>query len=130
MIYVAGASSEVAMVARYMDRLRAAGLVVGYDWTEDVFLNRAVALSDRQLSPASRLYYSERDLEGIRSSDTFWLLVPNEGSGVGCWVELGYALALNKRVLVSGDYRRSIFTARAETFEIHEDAFAELKETT
>jgi hypothetical protein len=42
-VYVAGASAEVEMVARYIERLRDAGAVVTHDWTPSVRANGGAA---------------------------------------------------------------------------------------
>ncbi len=101
--------------------------------------------TDRDLSEADRLAFAKKYIEqGILPADIVWLLCPKTG-GAGCFIELGYALATRELqvekthaangdaiewrrhpqlVFVSGDLRRSIFTALAdEQFEEHEKAF-------
>ncbi len=50
--------------------------------------------------------YSRQDLEDISIADVVYVLTDNcEGVPGGMWVEMGYALALNKKVLLVGPYQ-------------------------
>lgn len=51
---------------------------------------------------------AERDLADIERANALLLLPPHTG-GCGCWVEMGYALALRKPVFVLGSEMRSVF---------------------
>ena len=126
-VYVAGASAEAEMVAGYIAALERAGLVVTLNWTVPVLANRARGLSDSNMSEADRARHAFVDLDGVARAEFFWLVLPRNTSA-GCWVELGHAIALRKIVIVSGDDRRSIFTALAHNeFKSHEEALAWLQ---
>ncbi len=63
---------------------------------------------------------------GVQTCDLIWVLTPvSRHEGCGMWIELGMALALKKRVVVSGGQaRRSVFTELSEArFVEHEDAY-------
>lgn len=131
-IYVAGASAEVGRIAGYIDRLKRAGHEITHDWTISVLGARAQRLTDDRLSGAVRADYADEDLIGITLCDTFWLVVP-EAPSTGCWVELGAALcaAHQRTIVVSGDWKRSIFTSLADyRFDTHEEVFDWLGEAT
>ena len=86
--YVAGAWSEQWARARpAMEKLRAAGCSISYDWTvpEGARLNG-------DLTPNQRRSYASSDMRGVLMSDVLLLLAPQEPSQ-GAWVELGIALA-------------------------------------
>ena len=136
-IYLAGASKEIALCEGYRDRLKAAGHEITEDWM--VAIRGAVA-ADSVLPKEERARCARMDLAGVSLADIFWLVVP-EGTSLGVWVELGYALAFKKQyrysgglgveeplVVVSGPWR-SIFQDLADrTFATHEEAFAFLTE--
>lgn len=128
-IYVAGASAEVDIVAAYIAQLRAHGAHITHDWTTSVLAAREAKRSDRDLSEKDRALHACDDVDGVRRAGSFWLLVPDVATaGCGCWIELGYALANRSRVVVSGDWRRSIFTALAHhRFDSHAAALSFLK---
>lgn len=119
-LYIAGASAEIDMVAAYMKMARERGWAITFDWTRDVFEARAAGVADSALSDDRRAALAVLDLEGVRLADAVWLLVPPPGRSAGAWLELGYAISMQKRIVVSGDYRRSIFTSLAsKCFEHH-----------
>lgn len=125
-IYIAGSSQEAAIVADYMQRLRAAGHIITFDWTVSVL---AATEPDSELPYSERVRHAREDVSGVYACDLFWLLVPKTGSR-GAWVELGVALGFRQSMLarrsifVSGDYRASIFTSLADEFyETHKEAY-------
>lgn len=119
-VYVAGGSSERLTVVRpFIDRLLAAGVTVTHDWTRCEGYDQAPI--DAQLRG-----YAQRDLVGVSAADVFWLIAPEDKSE-GSASELGAALILGKRVLVSGPMAMAlgrIFTLLAsEIHRMHETAF-------
>lgn len=124
-LYVAGASREIALVESYVHRVREAGAVITYDWCAAM---RAETRADHAIPSDELQVYATNDLSGIAHADSFWLLAPEEPS-LGCWTELGYALARGRRVVVSGPWQRCIFAHRAEhKFSAHDDALSFLSE--
>lgn len=116
-VYVAGGSSERLTVVRpYVDRLLAAGVVITYDWTRDPGWEGSPTIVDLMRA-------ADRDMRAIRSADVVWYLAPEKMSE-GSAAELGAALALGKRVIVSGPHASAhgrIFPLLAiERYETHE----------
>lgn len=131
-IYLAGASSEAAMVRHYAASLEAAGWVVVHDWWTDFLERGCVPGRDCDLSPEKRRACAREDLAAVRRASVVWLLVP-EGDSIGAWVEFGAALTLGAsgHVLVSGCCDRTIFTEAADRcFASHADALAWLRART
>jgi hypothetical protein len=121
-IYVAGGSSERMLVRSYIDRLIAIGHVVTHDWT------RCEGYERRPLEHEFS-EWAAADLRGVALADVLWLLAP-EGKSEGSHAELGAALILQKRVIVSGPKAKAwgrIFTRLASgIYDTHEAAFREL----
>ena len=118
-IYLAGGSSERAMCAEYMRKLRAVGHVITYDWTES-------AGWTRKFSPEEDRAQARADFDAVISADVVWILVPEQKSE-GSHFELGAALSRGIRTVVSGPHLRAqhrIFTMLAhESYESHDEAF-------
>lgn len=128
-VYVAGASAEVDMVAAYAVALRGNGWQTTYDWTIDVLAARQSGEADADLSGFRRQQLARLDIRGVRDADVVWLLVPPPGRSAGAWLELGYAFGIGRPTVVSGEWRRSIFTEMANLrYDTHGEAFAFLKD--
>jgi hypothetical protein len=131
-IYLAGASKELALCEGFRDRLIAAGHEITLDWMANVRKHIITqGRADRDLTSNERRKYAEADLEGVRSAELFWMLAPREPSA-GCWVELGYALRVQRwvlgQIIVSGDHQKSIFCELATyVWDSHEKAFQYVK---
>lgn len=93
-VYVAGGSAERFAVRCYMERLREAGIVVVFDWTYSPGYGRAFTEEETRAQ-------AQADLDAVRSADVVWYLAPVAKSE-GSHFELGAALALGRRVIVSG----------------------------
>ncbi len=121
--YVAASSRDLPRARRVMRALEAAGLENACDWTLDMDeAARRGWKTDREVPDDFAILCAERDLEAVRTSDIFILLV-NEG-GTGQWIEFGFALAMRQYravagpwILVSGDPKRTIFLRRGPTDE-------------
>ena len=121
-VYVAGGSDERITHARAMiDRLTKCGIIITHDWTRCEGYGRESSENERRC-------WAMQDIEGVRSADVVWVMVPDRRSeGSAC--ELGAALALGKRVIVSGPHVKQpsrIFCLLAEDYATHEEAFAEI----
>jgi|SRR5208337_1500439 len=128
-IYVAGASKELNMLASYVKKLREIGFTITHDWTADMLQDIANGHeSDKSLPQETKLKYARLDYEGIQACDTIWMLVPENYSN-GAWIELGMAIALEKHVVMSGSWQKSIFSELvSKRFETHEQAYLWLLE--
>jgi hypothetical protein len=113
-LYVAGASKEIDIVEMHIKSLRASNIEITHDWCEVMRKTKGMELSKGNLR-----YY---DLEGVDKADLVWVMVPKVDS-IGCYVEMGYALALRKPLIVSGDILpNNIFALLGKHFETHQNA--------
>jgi len=120
--YVAGASAERGEVSKYMQLLRDAGIAITLDWI--ALIDEDGGVSNEGLTSVRRHQLAKADLQGVADADVVWLMVPRNYSA-GAWVELGYALGIEKIVVASGNYERSIFTSKCHCeFSSHDDALA------
>lgn len=126
-LYLAGGSSERLAVCRpLVDHLLSAGVPVAYDWTRDPGWDTPGGPSAADLLASAR-----RDLEAVRRCHVLWYVAPaapSEGSAA----ELGAALAIGRRVVVSGPHARAAFRMfpllATESYGTHEEALAALVE--
>ena len=124
LVYVASATEQYALVEHYIDRLRLAGIEISFEWTPDY--KAGGFKPDAKLSDIHRRYIAKMDARGVRDADLVWVMTPEvKEHGCGMWVEMGIAIALSKRVVVSGPLaKRTVFSELAEVcFTTHEEAF-------
>lgn len=133
-IYVAGASAERALVGHFIDKLRALGCQVTFDWVAPIEADGGVC--NEGLADVRRLELAQAALDGVHEADIFWLIMPR-GHSIGAWVELGAALTWRRarmlatdgtsglpRIVVSGAYQRTIFSSlTCEVYDRDEDAY-------
>ncbi len=120
-IYVAGASSEIERAEAMIARLKTAGIIVTCTWTENIRKvghgNPATATHEQ------RLKWSEQDLREVDQAQLLWFLLPREPNVTfGAWVELGFATARAKRIVLSGQ-SNNIFVGLGNVFVNDEEAF-------
>lgn len=116
-IYVASACEDMQRARSVMTALRARGHEITFDWTPHVEAFGSGGGPRRQ--------NAERDLDGVRRAEVVLVLAPAEKHvGCGMWIELGAALALAKRAVITGVLRdRTIFSDLAEArFATDEEA--------
>ncbi len=124
-VYVAGSSAEMEDVERFMNALRAEKIEITCDWPAAI----RAAGDANPADDAIREKAANEDLDGVESADIFWLMVPAQKGSAGAWVELGYAIARDMRIVISGEFRKCIFTSLAdEMFDTHEAALAHIIE--
>ena len=105
-----------------MDQLRAMGHEITHDWVAAIRAAGGEA-NPRDAAHLQRLAWSDEDIAGIETAELVWVLMPSRPS-FGCGVEFGYALSLGGDVIVSGDWRASVFTSQAsERFDTHDEVF-------
>jgi nucleoside 2-deoxyribosyltransferase len=123
-IYLASATEQYALVERYADELRRRDFEITFEWTPDV---RASGFKpDSELSDIHRRYVAKMDSFGVKEAGLVWVLTPTmKEHGCGMWVEMGMAIALGKRVVVSGPLaRRTVFAELCEAvIPSHDAAF-------
>ena len=136
-IYVAGASAERALVGHFIDKLRALGCQVTFDWVAPIEADGGVC--NEGLADVRRLELAQAALDGVHEADIFWLIMPR-GHSIGAWVELGAALTWRRarmlatdgtsglpRILVSGPAPdRTIFNALVTARETHVEAYEDI----
>jgi len=115
-VYVAGSAAPEAMwrVQRAIADLTAAGIQVSCTWPETI-----AAVGDanpRDASEPQREGWAKQDLAEVAASDAVWFVVPAPQTTRGAWVEAGYAYALGKTLVCSGDTKQSIFCALGHEF--------------
>lgn len=123
-VYVAGASSEFQRPQKWIARLRDAGVIVPYDWTQMVEYTSRRAQKESDLHVDERFYLAERAQSAVEDADLLWGLIPTHPNTTsGMWFEMGVARCNKKTIVVSGDWKRSIFTELADRkFIADEDA--------
>lgn len=126
-IYIAGASAEAATIASFAEEVVRLGWVIALPWWEAFLRNAHVPGADRSVASDVRLQHAQADLSAVCRAGAVWLVVPS-GSSTGAWVEFGAALAHGRHTVVSGDWRRTIFTELAdERFDTHAEALRYLE---
>lgn len=131
-VYVAGASDELERAQRAIDFIRSIGWTITHDWVADVRRVRVEGgRADADLTSDEMRELAAADLAAVQGAELVWLLVPNTPS-TGAWVELGYALALNRwtnapRIIASGPRAAgSLWCSLLEQFETDEAAIRTL----
>lgn len=121
--YVAASSTEMDRARAAMRALEAAGVRVTSTWPDAI---EAAGTANEGLDNAARLLAAETCLQQVAAADVLLLLVPPGPSGIGCGVELGYAMAWrNKRIIASGRTKRTIFGALCDAeYETDAEAIA------
>lgn len=121
-MYLAGSSQDVNRCRHWHMQLVGAGVEVVSTWIDSV---AAVGNANpRGATAEARTGWSRTCLEQIGDADVLWFLVPPpDRRTCGAWVELGYALGCDLRVICSGDTRQSIFTALGDEYATDADAF-------
>lgn len=109
-VYLSGASSERARVDHYADLIRRhPDMALVSTWHQSSSLGK-----DALLPTQDQRNVAQVDLGEVYRSQVVFCLAPSRGNSIGAWVELGFAIAHSKRLIVSGpDCADSIFTALA-----------------
>ena len=119
-IYVCGGSSELDAVKERMRQLREMGHEITHDWTATV--SAVGDANPRTATHKQRVRWSGEDLLGVEEASIVWVMLPTKPS-FGCAFEMGFAVGTGHAVIVSGDWRASIFSSQAEhRFDEHDHA--------
>lgn len=119
-LYLASPYANASTVKFWIARLREKGVVITHDWTPSD--DPHTHLPELELAIVRQHEIASEDLKGVDDAEVVWVISAPTG-GTGCWIEMGYAFARGKLVVLSGP-RRTIFTSRADcVFESHEAAF-------
>ena len=122
-VYIAASSADIERAELWSSRLSIAGIEVVSTWMQTV---RDVGdANPRAAERADRQRWAVEDLTQVRSCDLLWMLVPSTARATrGAWLECGFAEALNKIVVFSGDTAQSVFCALGDEWQGDEEAFA------
>lgn len=123
-LYVAGASADFEACERYANVARELGFEIVCEWWKDVKRTRAAGLADRDLDHETRRDLATKDLCAVQIAHVLWLVCPPpDVHTTGAWCELGVAITSGVFVVVSGDHRQCLFTAKGtRIFDRHVDA--------
>lgn len=109
-VYVAGSSREIERAERCAVLLSGSGVRVTSTWMANV--RKVGDGNPRCAAPHDRLRWANGCLTDIHAADAVVILVPPAETGsIGAWVETGYAHALAKAMVFSGDTKQSVFCA-------------------
>ena len=96
-VYVAGKWSERSKVRELMNAFELYGHEVTCDWT-------------KHEDPCKSEEYSVEDINAIKECDVLIAYMPSANVFYkGAWVEIGAALALDKKVIIIGNKVSSVF---------------------
>ena len=122
-IYVAGAVREVERVRKVISYLRSLGHEITFDWTVGL---EAQTTPESEMPDEYARKLAWRCLDGVDDADVVVVCVPEHLPTRGTWVELGYAVAQKKGIVVLGVAgRSSIFTRLGHAF-VRDDFQADL----
>lgn len=126
-VYIAAASAEIARAERVAAKLTSAGIEVTSSWMANV--RKVGAANPRDASREQRRAWANGCLAEVAKSDVVLLLMPPIGTEtIGAYWEAGFALGdisqtgLDRRIVISGDTKRSVFSALGEEYETDDEA--------
>src|ERR1043166_6610093 len=107
-VYLAASSADIPRAERRRAQLIEVGVPVHAAWIDNI---KIVGHANPPDAPSdSRRAWAAACLSGIQRSAVLWVLVPEPPIvTVGAWVELGYAYALDKPIVLSGSSKSTIF---------------------
>lgn len=114
LIYVAGATRDVERVRAVQGYCRTAGHTITFDWTAGI---EAQTVSEASMFDEHARALAWRCLDGVRDAAVVVFCAPKYLPTRGAWVELGYAVALKRGIVVLGEAgRQSIFCRLGHSF--------------
>ena len=124
-VYLAGASAteEIERIKKWSEALKADGLEIYQTQTWMSVISSVGTANPKDVSAKQRGIWSAKDLAEVREADLIWGFVPVTAPGRGMYYETGFADALEKHLILSGDSKQSIFCARGIEFVQDQDAF-------
>lgn len=125
-VYVAASSSEQNRARAAIEQLTRAGITCTSNWIEVIAKRCDGVPNPRGHAPDLRVIRGNAvhgNKQAIREADILWFLVPEEYPGRGGYYEAGFADALEKELVFSGDTQQSVFTVSGAEFDNDLDAF-------
>lgn len=96
-LYIAGKWSEREEIKKIMEMFELRGHIITVDWTNHIHSTKSKE-------------YAIEDIQGVKDCDVLIAYMKTPGIFYkGCWVEIGAALALDKRVIIIGHEVSSVF---------------------
>jgi hypothetical protein len=107
-VYVGGRTNDIERVQEVQEYIMSLGpqFRITYDWTRAEG-NMPEGGWDGHPDLGRQIAVSE--VEACKDADLTIILMPPDGGGLGCWIEMGAALASGGRVYVVGPGRDSVF---------------------
>lgn len=106
-VYVAGSTRDVERVNSVQSVARAFGCEITFDWTGAEGEIRTDGSWDSAAEKGAVI--AAREIAACADADLVILLFPPNGGGLGCWIEMGAALASDAEVWVVGPQCDSVF---------------------
>jgi hypothetical protein len=129
-VYVAASSDEQNRARAAIEQLNLAGIPCTSNWIENIALRSNGIANPRGTQPDLVVIRSEAvhgNKKAIREASILWLLVPERSPGRGGYYEAGYADALEKHLVFSGDTQQSVFCVSGAEFADDLEAFEFIK---
>lgn len=129
-VYVAASSDEQNRARAAIEQLTRAGITCTSNWIEVIAKRCDGIANPRGHAPDLRVIRGNAvhgNKQAIRDADILWFLVPEHSPGRGGYYEAGFADALEKTLVFSGDTQQSVFTASGEEFDNDLDAFEHIQ---
>ncbi len=128
-VYVAASSDEQNRARAAVEQLQRAGIHCTSNWIENIAQRSGGIANPRGGGDTDlvRQLASSGNKKAIREADILWFLVPESAPGRGGYYEAGYADALDKPIVFSGDTQQSVFCAQGAEFAEDLDAFEHIK---
>lgn len=122
LVYIAGSTRDIDRVHTVQNHVRGAGHLITFDWTGVEGEIRTDGSWDTV--PEKGAEIASREIEACTTADLTIVLFPRTRGGLGCWIEMGAALAGDGDVWVVAPQRDSVFWQHAKVtrFDTDEDA--------
>lgn len=129
-VYVAASSEERSRARAAIEQLQRAGIRCTSNWIEciearcDGVPNPRGAAPDLVVIRGNAVHGNKK---AIHEASILWFLVSDVFPARGGYYEAGFADALGKDLVFSGDTQQSVFTATGAEFDEDLDAFEHIK---
>lgn len=130
-VYLAASSDEQNRARAAIEQLQRAGITCTSNWIESIAKRCDGIANPRGQAPDLRVIRGNAvhgNKEAIRKADILWFLVPEHSPGRGGYYEAGFADALEKELVFSGDTQQSVFTVSGHEFDNDLEAFEFIKQ--
>lgn len=128
-VYVATSSEEQNRARAAIEQLARAGIHCTSNWIDNIAQRSEGVPNPRGAGDVDyiRRISGSGNKEAIQEASILWFLVPEHAPGRGGYYEAGFADALGKDLVFSGDYQQSVFCAQGAEFAEDLDAFEHIK---